>query len=171
MLTHPRQELYALGILYDDGHANANAYATSIEEVEPPPAFVIRPGRPRRHGHRRPARERLSLDSSFDFSNIDALIAEAESSTSYISPIQHRTNTSTVLINKDTQLQSLPPSTTIISTMQSVPAFPDCPPSPLAGDWTVLHTADADEQQQQHAQSSPTPPSEPETWILLGDDS
>jgi len=82
MLTHPGQELYALGILCD----NEGAEGTSVVE-ESPPAFVIRPGRSRRPRHSVPGK--LPVDGSFYIRNSDTIVA-ANMPLSYQSPIQHR---------------------------------------------------------------------------------
>jgi hypothetical protein len=162
MLTHPGQELYALGILRD----NDEAEGTSVAE-ESPPAFVIRPGRSRRPRHAVPGK--LPVDGSFYIRNSDTIVA-ASMPLSYQSPIQHRVSTSS--INYDIPQQSLPPLvTTTISATASIPELLDTLSSPDAEDWMLVHTVDAEQQQQQHALASSTSPSEPETWILLGDDS
>ena len=168
MLTHPRQELYALGILYDDEDEDAEG-ASVIEE--PPPAFVIRPGRPRRS--RRAAWEMVPLDAPFhDLKNDAAIASAAPHPLSFDQlPIQHRASTNSIhAATSPTLRQSLPPMATTISALESIPELRD---SPSAGDWTLVHAADASQQQQQkqHALASSTPASEPETWILLGDDS
>lgn len=159
MLTHPGQELYALGILHDNEEAKGN----SVVE-EPPPAFVIRPGRSRRPRYSLPGE--LPVDSSFYIRNSDTAIAAGISPLFYQSPIQHRASTNS--INNDTPQQSLP----TISATTSNAELLDSLSSPDAEDWMLVHTADAEpQQQQQHALASSISPSEPETWILLGDDS
>jgi hypothetical protein len=161
MLTHRRQELYALGILYDDDDVDVEGVSV-IEE--PPPAFVIRPGRPRRS--HRSAWEKLPLNTPF---HDDTIAPHAPQPLSFETlPIQHRSSTNSIHdATSPTPRPSLPSIATSISALESIPELPD---SHHAGDWTFVHAADAS-QQQQYAPASSTPASEPETWILLGDDS
>lgn len=159
MLTHPRQELFALGIPRGDGDDTD----TSVDEEERAPAFVIRYRKPRRS--RRSAWEKLSIDTPFyELRDKAANAPRTPPSLSRQSPIQHRASSDNP-INNDTSIlqQSLPPTSVLESIPESSYYFLDTPSSPSIGDWTFVHTA-------QHAPAS-TPPSEPETWILLSDDS
>jgi len=124
MLTHHRQVLYAMGILYSQEY----------HSIEPSsaPAFIIRPGRSRRS--RRSAWQNMPPYLSFDLSN-DSTIPPT--------PIDHH------------------PSPPGLSTPLSLPPA-IIPPLSTPGDWTFIH----------HAAPHPaSPASEPETWILLSDDS
>jgi hypothetical protein len=160
MLTHPRQVLYAMGILYDDAVAAEDEPDTVTCEDSARPMFVFRPGRPRRS--RKPKLKRLSSFylPRFDFET-DSDIAHALSVSIPHLTIQHRDLATPII---DDIPQSLPTdhahlmdNTHLIST----PGLTS-PHNEVTGDWTFIHTA--------HGPSD-SPASEPETWIILSDDS
>lgn len=164
MLTHTRQELHSMGILYDD----EDVAGTSVNEMQTTPAFVIRPGKPRHTRHS--AWEKLSLDISFyNLRDHAATAPTTPPSFSCQSLIQHRpipnSNSNSINDNTPTIPQSLPPSSP--SALESIPesreSFDTPLRSPSIGDWTFVHTTP-------YTPVASAPPSEPETWILLGDD-
>jgi hypothetical protein len=143
-----------MGILYSDGDA---AGALTAKE-QPAPAFVIRPGKPR--SFRRSTWVKVSLDTPFyDLINDDAIAP------TYQPPIQHRANPTSINNDLTTIPQSLPATSAPLESITESPEFLDPLPSPSTGDWTFVHHA------AQHTAASSASPSEPETWILLGDDS
>jgi len=149
-----------MGILYDndeDGaHEGENSVARGLPLEHAAPPFVIRQGKPRRT--RRSKWSYLRLYLSFSDFSTHADIARLLSlpSNSHTPTIQHRW-VSLTPITTDILPQSLPPSA-LSPVIPSSPAL-DC----NSGDWTVINATQTPE--------SSTPCSEPETWILLGDDS
>jgi hypothetical protein len=162
-----------MGILYSDG----DAAGALIAKEQPAPAFVIRPGKPR--SSRRSKWVKVALDTPFYDLITDDAIAPTTPPFSYQPPIQHRANPNSINndlttipqslppINNDltTIPQSLPPTSASLESITESPEFFDPLSSPSTGDWTFVHHA------AQHTAASSAPPTEPETWILLGDDS
>jgi len=160
MLTHPCQELYRLGILFDDDdfESNANGVTQALPE-QPPPTFVIRPGRlrpSRRRSTWRSLQLHLSLSDLRGDTDISRLMSQPDPSPT----IQHRST------NKCT----LPTSVSFPSPMNGTPlSLPPIPTSALqssshnsSSEWTFINIPTPSQ--------DPNPPSEPETWILLSDD-
>jgi len=171
----PRQELYHLGILYEnedtaqDSESNTNVCDVPIERSVP--LFSIRYGKPRR-SRQRSTRRSLPLYLSFSDLSNDADIARFLSpSIPHTSSIQSR------------NLAILPHITTDIDTCipQSLPPTPAFTGSGLqfidnsfvslshsivhnqrTGDWTFITAP-------HNTPETVTPLSEPETWILIDD--
>jgi len=160
MLTHPCQDLYRMGILYhDDESVQAQDESNSVECEIPveqiAPAFVLRPSRRSRNLRQRQLQLFLSCTDLGADSEIARLLSPSRQT------IQHRHNISTP-ISIDIP-QSLPPHSALesahgISNSHFLdPAIFDS----ALGDWTFI----------QPNSRPDTPLSEPETWILLSDDS
>jgi len=149
-----------MGILYNDedgAHGGENLVAHGLPLEQAAPAFVIRQGKPRRTHRMKWSSLPLYLSLS-DFSadaDISRLLSLSPSH-SHMPTIQHR-RVSLAPITTDIPPQSLPPSA-LSPLISPLPAL-DC----NSGDWTFIETA--------QTPGSSTPCSEPETWILLGDDS
>lgn len=166
MLTHPLQELHSMGILYDD----EDAASASVDKIQQTPAFVIRPNKPR--NTRRSSWEKLSFDISFfDIRNHAAIAPTTTPSLARQSLIQHpaisNSNSNWIHDDAPTIPQSLPLSSP--SALEPIPESCEpfdipLPSPPSIGDWTFVHAA-------QHTPVTFAPPSDPETWILLDDDS
>ncbi|KAH9222735.1 hypothetical protein DL95DRAFT_518293 [Leptodontidium sp. 2 PMI_412] len=156
-------ELHRLGILYNDNEdltqdSESNTIACDVPVEQSVPMFVLRQGKPRRSRRRSTWRSLplyLPLSSLSDDADIARLLSLSPAPT-----IQHRLTTPTPM---DTPL-SLPPlalespqhdNTISISSPRHTLDF-------YSGDWTFVHTP-------HHADPSPTPSSEPETWILIDD--
>lgn len=148
-----------MGILYSDG----DAAGALIAKEQPATAFVIRPGKPR--SSRRSTWVKVALDTPFYDLITDDAIAPTTPPLSYQPPIQHRANPNSINNDLTTIPQSLPPTSAPLESITESPEFLDPLPSPSTGDWTFVHHA------AQHTAASSASPSEPETWILLGDDS
>ncbi|KAH7418393.1 hypothetical protein BKA64DRAFT_700917 [Cadophora sp. MPI-SDFR-AT-0126] len=165
-------ELYRLGILYNDNEdlaqdSESNIIACDVPTEPSVPMFIFRQGKPRR-SRRRPNWRSLPLCLSLSSLSDDADIARLLSLSPFPT-IQHRLTT---LAPTPMDIpQSLPPP-----AMES-PYHDDndntisisSPPPPQqyildfnSGDWTFIHTP-------HHTDPSPTPSSEPETWILIDD--
>lgn len=123
--------------------------------------FIIRHGKPRRSRRRSNWRSlplHLSLSSLSDDADIARLLSIEASPTP---TIQHRLFTPASM---DILPQSLPPSilgSNIFDNTISI-SSPRHLLDHNAGDWTFVHTP-------HHTDPSPTPFSEPETWILIDD--
>merc|ERR1712000_388887 len=147
-------ELYRLGILYNDNEdfaqnsPDSNTISCDVPIEPSVPMFILRQGKPRRSRRRSNWRSLplyLSLSSLSDDADIARLL-----SLSPFPTIQHRLSTPT---HFDTDiLQSLPPL-----SQQNILDF-----NSNSGDWTFIHTPHP-------TNPSPTPSSEPETWILIDD--
>lgn len=168
MLTHIlRQELYRLGILYNDSDdlvqdSESNTIACDVSVESPIPTFIIRQGKPRR------SRRRLNWHSPPLYLSLSSLsdnadIARFSTRSPLIPTIQHPTNTPSQAKNPR---QSLPPSAFETSHHLDITVSISSRPHILdlnsIEDWTFITTA-------HHAKQSPTPSSEPETWILIDD--
>jgi hypothetical protein len=160
MLTHPsRQELYRLGILHDGASSNHN-----LEVSQQSPLFTIRTRK-----RRAPKRQRsiwvslplhLSLSSLSDDYQIKKLIS---TNTTTINTIQHRRPVPQIHIPVDPP-QSLPAATPALGESHTSSAIISSIQSSYQ-DWEIINPSS----------QPPTPStdglSEPETWILLSDDS
>lgn len=110
MLTHLCQELYRLGILYDeDNIAESNTVSCDVPIEQSVPMFILRHGKPRRSTRRSTPRS-LPLLLSFSDLSDDADIARLLSSPlPHKSTIQHRITIRSPPPISDIP-QSLPPS-------------------------------------------------------------
>ncbi|KAK0124486.1 hypothetical protein ONS95_009438 [Cadophora gregata] len=168
-------ELYRLGILYNDNEdlaqdSDSNTIACDVPIEPSVPMFIFRQGKPRlsrRRSNWSSLPLYLSLSSLSDDADISRLL-----SLSPFPTIQHRLTQAPTTTSTDIP-QSLPTSalefpyhdvnndnTHSISSAQQhqhqhILDF-------NSGDWTFIHTP-------HHADPSPTPSSEPETWILIDD--
>lgn len=163
------QELYRMGILYDSEDKD-NCTASKIPSIEqaPPTSFVWR--------HRKPRRSRrlraLPLHLSLSTISTDAAIARLLSASPATTPtptIQHRE------VLPGTTPQSLPsrsPSPSpalespLLDTQHTHTHSLHHQTATALDDWELITTTPP----QSHDEVS-TPSSEPETWILLSDDS
>lgn len=138
-----------MGILYNDEestHDEENSIASGLPVEKAAPIFVIRQGKPRRTRRSKPM---LPLYLSFSDFGTDVDIARLLSLSQPQTPtIQHRVAP-----------QSLPLPSALESGSQSHSFLPQLD----IADWTFIETA--------HTLPQISPASEPETWILLGDDS
>jgi len=165
-----------MGILYDNkDEENTVACEAPIEQT--PPMFILRHRKPKR-SRRRSTWHSLPLYLSFSSLEDDADIAQLLSPSITTTPtpmtIQHREHPSTP-ISTDIP-QSLPPTSALESAtihgsphlLPNAPVRASQPHSlPLSVDgWEFINTPQA--RQDPHTS---TPISEPETWILLSDDS
>ena len=174
-LRIPRQELYRLGILYNDNEdfaqnsPDSNTISCDVPIEPSVPMFIFRQGKPRRSRRRSNWRSLplyLSLSSLSDDADIARLL-----SLSPFPTIQHRLSTPT---HFDTDiLQSLPPPALEFPHHNDNDKDDTISIPPLSqqnildfnsnsGDWTFIHTPHP-------TNPSPTPSSEPETWILIDD--
>lgn len=179
-----RQELYHLGILYDDDEDIAPDSLTNSVSCDVPVQqsipFIIRYGKPKRSRRRSRSTWRSPLPLYLSFSELgdDADIARLLSSTTttHTPTIQHRTLKS---LNTDIDIpQSLPTPSALafgsgsphqsISCDNTPPSIPirtvTIPPHSFdPGDWTLIPS--------QHTTTQlPTPTiSESEAWILIDD--
>lgn len=176
-LRIPCQELYRLGILYNDNEdlaqnsSDANTIACDVPIEPSVPMFIFRQGKPRRSRRRSNWRSLplyLSLSSLSDDADIARLLSPSPFPT-----IQHRLSTPTPSHFQTDIPQSLPPPALEFphhndNDNDDTISIP--PPSQhtildfncIPGDWTFIHT-------QHPTNPSPTPSSEPETWILIDD--
>ncbi|KAF4637896.1 hypothetical protein G7Y89_g169 [Cudoniella acicularis] len=173
MLTHPRQELYRMGILYDveDVAQQSNAIASEVPFQQASPLFIPRQRKPR------PSRRRStwrSLPLYLSLSNLkdDADIARFLSPTAPPTSIQHRKHK--VPLPQPLSLdipQSLPPVAAPALTESPTNIFPNTPistsPTTYFNDWEFINNISTPT----HPPETITPSSEPETWIFLSDDS
>jgi len=163
-----------MGILYGeyDGKLDgAAAVYLGRPKEEPSPMFTIRPSRrkPRSQCQKWQA---IPLYLSLSDLSTDAHIARLISpSIAYTETIQHRDSTS--INNTDIPL-SLPPSSAFSSLTGSAHLLDNTNPSIIPinldldqGDWTFITNSPTTTP----IPHSTTPISEPETWILLSDDS
>jgi len=163
MLTHSCQELYKLGILYDGEFASHehNAIKCSVPAIDEriePPLYTMRPSRTRRP--KNPRRRNRNLQLYLSLSDLSNNINIAQWHSPHTTPtIEHRDFPS--YISTDIP-QSLPPTTSASSSGSLSNSHLHF----LANDtdWTfITHT--------QTKNIALSPSSEPETWILLSDDS
>jgi len=168
-------ELYRLGILYNDNEdfaqnsPDSNTISCDVPIEPSVPMFILRQGKPRRSRRRSNWRSLplyLSLSSLSDDADIARLL-----SLSPFPTIQHRLSTPT---HFDTDiLQSLPPPALEFPHHNDNDKDDTISIPPLSqqnildfnsnsGDWTFIHTPHP-------TNPSPTPSSEPETWILIDD--
>jgi hypothetical protein len=174
------QELYRMGIMYDDDediaqNSQSNTVLCDIPVQPLVPTYIIRHGKPKR-SQRRSARRSLPLYLSFSGLSDDADIARLLFSTTTLTPkIQHRTKIPLMSINTNTP-QSLPaPPLSAFGSgsyhgshfLNNTTFSVSIPPhsfenDPNSGDWTFIQTT-------HHDSTSSTPISEPETWILIDD--
>lgn len=171
MLTHPCQELFSLGILYNtdedivlDSESNTVLCDVPVEASIPP--FVIRHhkfGRSRQHLNSCSLPLYLSFSGLSDDADIARLISPP---TPYKRTIQHRhisfsepivTNTPQSLPTPSA-LESVSGSTSLYNS--TVISIPQQSFEQNAGDWEVVNSPQS---------LTPTPFSEPETWILIDD--
>lgn len=161
MLTHSRQELYRMGILY---------YGTIREEndsvgcvIQSTQMFFLRPNKPDRRTRGSTWRKLPLCLSLLDLSRDSDITGSLIPSISPKPTIQHRDFSSTIT----GILQSLPTTSALESTDEVLDTASNLSISFDffdSGDWTFIGTA---------PQTAPcsSPSSEPETWILLSDDS
>lgn len=198
MLILPLQELRRLGILYDDEVSGADL---AVDALPPrryaAPEFIIRPGKlSRRRTLKRSTWESLSLYLSFSALSQDddiarLLISDCDNTPtpSVSSTIQHHETESTLnsssLNSPDVVPQSLPtPESAPINTpllesaMQSPARLSDSLPAlslPSSNaapeDWTFVNTRASSTVDDADAGTCTPAISEPETWVLLNDDS
>ncbi|PBP22725.1 hypothetical protein BUE80_DR006396 [Diplocarpon rosae] len=161
------QELYRLGVLYNNNDDlvrgyEPNAIACYVPVMPTVPIVGLRYSKPK-HPQRRstwrslPIYPPLSLSSRSD----DADILRLSSQASPIPTIRPRKLTP---VCTNLPLQSLPPPAPepqFLDDLVSVSSSRHLLDL-TAGDWTLIHTP-------HHADSSLTPPSEPETWVLIDD--
>lgn len=199
MLTHPVQELRRLGILYNEDGVNTrqvftNSTSWTVPAQKTPLLYTIRPIKSKRL-RRRPTWQalplNLSLSSLRDDHDLARLLAPAATSTAQpaVSSQTQDTKTQPPVLGADECIsipQSLPessafstsalvssPTTSVNESSISLPQTSSIPPHSLTHeDWTFITTPSSSSQIQQftHPSIASTPFSEPETWILLGDD-
>jgi hypothetical protein len=172
-LTHPRQELYRMGILYDEesiAHdSESNTIVCDVPVGQSIPMFSVRLGKPRR-SRRRSTWRSLPLYLSFSDLSNDADIARLLSPSVLHTPtIQHRDLTiQTHNMDNDTSIpQSLPPTPAFSGFIHSLHLVDNTPISNSIlhqhpGDWTFITAP-------HNTPGTSTPLSEPETWILIDD--
>ena len=160
-----------MGILYDNkDEDNKAACAVPLEQA--PPTFILRHRKPKRSRQRSTWRSLplyLSFSSLGDDADIARLLSPSISNTPTPMTIQHRELPSTP-ISTDIP-QSLPPtpaleSATVHNTPIEISQPHSLPLNTTVDGWEFINTP--------HAHQDPhtsTPISEPETWILLSDDS
>jgi len=162
MLTHPRQELYKLGILYDgeyaSQHNDVKCFVPPVDEQTTPPLYTMRPSRTRclkhpRRGNRK-LQQYLTLSDLSTNNNLAKLL-----SPNTTPAIQHRDFFSSIVTDIP---QSLPPTTSasgsgFLSSSQLHFLSNDT-------DWTFITHPET-------KNTTQSPSSEPETWIILSDDS
>jgi hypothetical protein len=149
-----------MGILYKDEDTvqlESNSVARDVPVQQPAPLFVIRPSRrPRKRTHRSMWRNLPLYLSLSDLSTDTDIIRLLSPSTLYTSTIQHRETLTDIA-------QSLPP-TLALGSSHFLDNISLSHHDFDSGDWTFIHTAP-------HDPLVSSPSSEPETWILLSDDS
>jgi hypothetical protein len=166
MLTHLRQELYRLGILYNDEDniqdSESNITLCDVPLEQSVPIFTLRHKQPKR-SRRRPVRSSpLPLYLSFSCLSDDSDIARLLSpSVSHTPTIQHRDITlpTSTASGIDTP-QSLPPTSALESSIHFLDNTPiTSTPHLIREDWTFINTG--------HHTPTATPSSEPEAWVLI----
>jgi hypothetical protein len=175
MLTHPCQELKAMGILHDSKDQE-NKVACEVPLEQASPMFILRhrKPKPRRRSTWRSLPLYLSFSSLGDDADIARLLSPSISNPQTPMTIQHHELPPTP--NTTDIPQSLPPTPALesASVIGSEHLIPNTPieisqthslPLNTTGDWEFINTP----QHHSDPQTS-TPLSEPETWILLGDD-
>jgi len=162
MLTHPCQELYKLGILYDGesippDQAAVECSVQAVDEHISAPLYTLRPSRTSRPKLSRRGNPKRQLYLSL--SNLSSDIDIAQWLSPHPSPTkQHRDSLSN--ISTDIPLSLLP------TTLAFDPgALSNSQSNFLANDtdWTFINQTQTENNMQ-------SPSSEPETWILLSDD-
>jgi len=153
-----------MGILYHEDNLQEESNSVACE-IPSTPMYFLRPRKASQRAHRSTWRS-LPLYLSLSDLSHDADIARLPSpSIPHTPTIQHHEISPSTTI---TDLpQSLPPNTALEFTHGST-HFLDKTSHPFdilnSGDWTFIDTAP-------HNPLVSTPSSEPETWILLSDDS
>jgi hypothetical protein len=192
MLTHPVQELRRLGILHNTSSLESSRFLSSTNSWTVPatksiPAYTIRQSKSRRL-RRRPTWQglplKLSLSNLRDDHDLARLLSSVYATEQTVHAILANAQEQTPLISADKSSstpQSLPKPSPSSSALVSSPTSPinDLPISlsqsfnsihSLAQeDWTFI-TPIISSQEHVHPSIASTPFSEPETWILLGDD-
>jgi hypothetical protein len=177
MLTHPCQELKALGILCDDNDEE-NTVACEVPSEQACPTFILRHRKatPRRRSTWRSLPLYLSFSNLGDDADIARLLSPSVSNPSTTMTIQHHELATPP--NTTDIPQSLPPtpaleSASVNGSKHLIPNTPiekpptqSLPPNTTGEDWEFINTP------QHHIDPHTSIPlSELETWILLGDDS
>lgn len=177
MLTPP-QELYRLGILYDnqlEETSQDSIISCQVPLQQESPLYTLRHRKPKRaHASRRrptwrslPVRLSLSnLGGDVDIASFFSQASTTNTTTKKTPPIQHRPNTRSKSISLNIP-RSLPQATAGAPALSPSPQTPPPPIYEENADWEFINI---------HKSTSTTtqpnsPFSEPETWILLGDDS
>jgi len=167
MLTHLRQVLYGMGILYDHEEntthdSEPNNIVCDIRVEQPPPMFVIRNSKPRR-SRRRSSFRSLPLYLSFSSLSEDTEIAQFISS----STIQHRPISipipQTISTSPDIKIPLSLPSTPALQPPVSNSISLPTSPNHEVNDWILIpqHTCTT--------LITTTPSTNPEPWILIDD--
>lgn len=163
-----------MGILYNDEDNTAQDSESNTVSCDLPvehsiPVFVLRHGKPRRSQRRSTAWRSLPLYLSFSGLSDDSDIARLLSPppNSHKSTIQHRITMRTPPISTDIPQSLLPTPLALASVSNSALFDKDTPSISLlhdfpSGDWTFVTPSHP-------AADTPTPLSEPETWILIDD--
>lgn len=157
-----------MGILYHDENVQEEPNSVACD-IPSTPMFFLRPSKSSRRTRRSKLRDLPLYLSMSDLSH-DADIARLlSSSISHTQTIQHRDVSPSPLMTDIPQ--SLPPASALEFTHGSTRFLDDTISNstlafdfPISGDWTFIGTAP-------HTPLVSTPSSEPETWILLSDDS
>jgi hypothetical protein len=167
MLTHLRQELYRLGILYNDEDniqdSESNITLCDVPLEQSVPMFILRHKQPKR-SRRRPVRSSpLPLYLSFSCLSDDSDIARLLSpSVSHTPTIQHREVTHSIPTSTASGIdtpQSLPLALeSSIHFLNNTPII-STTPHIITDDWTFINTG--------HNTPTATPSSEPEAWVLI----
>jgi len=167
VLTHLRQELYRLGILYNDEDniqdSESNITLCDVPLEQSVPMFILRHKQPKRSRRRPVQSSPLPLYLSFSCLSDDSDIARLLSpSVSHTPTIQHREitlPTSTASGIEDT-LQSLLPTLALESSIHFLDNTPIIStPHLITEDWTFINTG--------YHTPTATPSSEPEAWVLI----
>jgi len=160
MLTHLRQELYRLGILYNDEDniqdSESNITLCDVPLEQSVPMFILRHKQPKRSRRRPVQSSPLPLYLSFSCLSDDSDIARLLSpSVSHTPTIQHRE------ITLPTPTLSLPPTLALESSIHFFDNTPVISTTPhlITEDWTFINTG--------HHTPTATPSSEPEAWVLI----
>ena len=195
MLTHPVQELCQLGILYDqDGldpprAMSASSFSWNVSVQASSPAFSTRQVNSRRL-RRRPTWQGLPLKLSlsnlrddYDIalllspvygllpsvpSNVETEQCQAPPTYSADESFKSQQSLPELSVSLPT-LVSSPTTTSVEELSISLPQSSILPLSLMHEDWTFI-TPKTSLQELTYPSIASTPFSEPETWILLGDD-